>query len=204
MLDHAAGYHEIVDTLAANMTVTAGMRRLVEFCNAQFAAPSWLQIADLDYDVDRAHLERWLRKLLTNEPPPFAIVAYWFGIFNPVYAGKTVSDLYVAGSDRFDSTDSEWAVNPSYFPSGRYSHSRIHANIYRITRRLPDEAFMLGEYVLCLGYSALVVRQLTQVLPRRLLLGLRTGRDVVVGFDSGDAIRIGALTQGPLTPRASG
>jgi hypothetical protein len=197
MLDYAAGYETITDALATNATTASGMRRLVEFCNKQFSSPAWEQISGLDYDSDRTHLERWLRNLLTNEPPPSAIVAYWFGIFNPVYAGKTVSDVYLAGSERFDSTGSEWAVSPAYFPTGRYSRSRVHASIYRIVKRLPDEVFALGEYVLCLGYTALIVRELTQVLPRRLLLGLRTNRNVVVGFDSGDFIRIGELTQGP-------
>jgi hypothetical protein len=49
----------------------------------------------------------------------------------------------------------------------------------------------IGEYVLCLGYACLAVKNLCETVPLELLLGSRDTRAVAVGFDSGDEILIG-------------
>ncbi len=46
----------------------------------------------------------------------------------------------------------------------------------------------IGEYVLCLGYAALVVKTICGKLEKKLLLGDRASRAVVIGFDDGDYI----------------
>ncbi len=64
-----------------------------------------------------------------------------------------------------------------------------------------DEEDLLGndaEYPLCLGYAALAVRHLATEIHPLLFLGNAARRLLFVGFDSGDYICIGAVTEGGL------
>src|SRR5205085_8479440 len=98
----------------------------------------------------------------TDEPPEIEIDAYWFGIFNPSQDGLESCDLYIAGSDHFDPDDrtADWAVNPSYFPVGRYADSVVLAALHQILGSADDNAFTFGDYALCLGYACLVVAEI--------------------------------------------
>jgi hypothetical protein len=55
-----------------------------------------------------------------------------------------------------------------------------------------------AEHPLCLTYACLAVRWLATTLPSSLLLGDTPARVLQVGWDSGDFLRIGTLTQDGL------
>jgi hypothetical protein len=158
---------------------------------------SWKAFADLDYENDRSILERWLTSVLKKEPPAGEISAFWFGLFNPVdRKGKVSCCLYIAGSNTFNgNVDDDWPCDPAYFPEGRYSDSKVLSEVYAGLREMHDEAKLLGEYLLCLGYSALVVLDLLSAVDRSLVLGRRKSRAVAVGFDEGDSLFFGSLTR---------
>ncbi len=172
-------------------SISSGMTQLLDYCEAISPSPAWSSIRRLDFEDDSADLRLWLEKVLSSEPPSQEVNAFWFGLFNPVLDnGETSCGLYVSGSTSFDPEDetAEWAVptGDSYLPEGRYAHSRVLGDAYRLVNK--NGVADIGEYVLCLGYASLAVRTISRSLSPKLLLGRRKSRAIAVGFDSGDFI----------------
>jgi hypothetical protein len=184
----------------SGLTVPRGMEALITYCEENCPSPVWREIRTLDLDADVAHLGRWLRQVLLTEPPSSEIEAYWFGLFNPLEDGVESCDLYVAGSDHFNPDDlsPEWAVNPSYFPGGRYAESRVLVDLHQGLALADENAFDFGDYTLCLGYACLAVAEICAAVGPTILLGPRTSRAVAVGFDSGDLVLLGVLDSSGL------
>lgn len=196
-MDHnlSAWYGEVSKTLDAQASLRDGMQSLLAYCNTQYRWKGWAEVGELDFDSDVAELERWLCSVLKKEPPPSSVKAFWFGIFNPLYDGKTSCDTRIAGASEFDPDDEsfEWACDPDYFPQSRYAHSMILHETYQIVSSSPASA--MGEYVLCLAYTAFAVRELAKRIDKELWLGKSKLRGLAVGFDSGDGVILDALSR---------
>src|SRR5262249_41990318 len=147
------------------------------------SSPVWQEMRKLDFEGELPHLRAWLGDVLASEPPGAEIQAYWFGLFNYLEDGVESCDLYVAGSDHFDPDDlsPDWAVNPSYFPEGRYADSRALAALHQGLALADENAFEFGDYTLCLGYACLVVARVCGMLDPIILVGPRESRTVTVG-----------------------
>jgi hypothetical protein len=88
--------------------------------------------------------------------------------------------------------------------SGRITRSQVLHAIYQVAYYgLEDDGWVPGlgndaEHALCLAYAALAVRWLAATLPADLLLSGARRRIIRVGFDSGDFLTIGTLSQDGL------
>jgi hypothetical protein len=195
--DLGAWYGEVSKSLDAQASLADGMRALLAYCEKQYRWRGWGQIRDLDFDSDITKLEKWLNGVLKKEPPPSSVTAFWFGIFNPVYDGETSCDTYIAGASEFDPEDKsfEWACGPDYFPGDRYAHSRILNDIYQIVKGALSPASAMGEYILCLAYTAFAVKELTERVDKKLWLGKSKQRGLAVGFDSGDGVLLESVSR---------
>lgn len=191
--DLSAWHGEVSKLLGAGASLRDGMQVLLAYCNKKHRWKGWSKIGELDFDSDVEELEKWLKDVLKKEPPPSSVKAFWFGIFNPIYDGDTVSDTYIAGASEFDPDDEnfEWACGPDYFPDGRYAHSQILSEIYKAIDGSPASA--IGEYILCLAYTAFAVRELAKRVDKKLWLGKSKHRGLAVGFDSGDGVLLESL-----------
>lgn len=191
--DLSAWHDEVSKALGAATSLRDGMQALLAYCNKKQRWKGWGKLGELDFDSDVGELEKWLKGVLKNEPPPSSVKAFWFGIFNPIYDGETVCDTYIAGASEFDPDDEtfEWACGPDYFPDGRYAHSKILREIYKAVDGSPASA--IGEYVLCLAYTAFAVREVAKRVDKKLWLGESKHRGLAVGFDSGDGVLLPPL-----------
>jgi hypothetical protein len=172
------------------------MRELTEYCRRKYPAHEWDDLDRLDIDTDYNVLRESLSRTLSSEPPGPEIDGFWFGLFNPVLeSGEATCGLYICGSDRFDPADQEceWAVNPVYWPDGRYLESTVLSQIYSIAASGTDEVASAGEYVLCLGYACLSVARMCKPGELQALMRSRRTRAVAVGFDSGDSIIVATI-----------
>jgi hypothetical protein len=190
----AVWYGAVARALDARPSLRDGMQALLAYCKKQHRWKGWSQIGELDFDSDVDELEKWLNGVLKNEPPPSLVKAFWFGIFNPIYDGETSCDTYIGGASEFDPDDVnfEWACGPDYFPDGRYAHSKILHQIYHIVNGSPAPG--MGDYILCLGYTAFAVRELANRVDKILWLGKSKQRGLAVGFDSGDGVLLKGLS----------
>ena len=196
MFDIAQAHDKVARVLSSSVGVDDGMSLLIDYCAEQEPWRGWNVLRKLEFDSDQLNLKRWLDELLTQEPPPDYVKAFWFGLFNPVIHGKSTCGLYVAGTKTFDRKDEdfEWACNPAWFPDGRYAKSRILDAIYQRVNKATDPVSSY-QYVLCLGYAGLVLNQLATTLPLSKWLVKKSARALAIGFDSGAGILLGSFTK---------
>jgi len=195
-LDLATAFDFISRVALSEKKVKDGIVDLVDYCESQLPSNVWEQIRGLDFEGDVTRLAQWLEAVLTNEPPAENIQAFWFGLYNPITDDQDTScDLYLSGSVDFDPEDEtgDWTCweQDSYLPDQKYAHSQVLDSIYKLVAG-KDEA-EIGEYVLCLGYACLAIREVCDKIESRLLLGTRKWRGVAAGFDSGDFIVLGRI-----------
>lgn len=208
-LDLAAAHGWIVEELARRRPIGEVMSALIDKCEAARPHPDWQLLRSLEYD-DLSPLLLWVEEVFCDEPPVAPLHGLWFGLFNPCPDGRTpVADIYVCGSKQFDPDPDAngWAVGPDWWPDGRNATSEVLADLYRLAyrqsvRRSEQDAALGNdaEYPLVLGYGALAVREMLTRLDPVLFLGESDAIGVTVGFDSGDFVVIGELTEGGLRP----
>jgi hypothetical protein len=195
-MDLARMYNWIVSELARNQPVGNSMGRLIDECEAVHPHPTWALLRALPY-TDVAPLVRWVEHAFREEFPPMRpLKGLWFGLCNPIWNGEAVADVYLSGSERFDSENIGWATSPEWQPLFRYAHSDVMANIYRVGRRAEgaSDTQVLGayaEYPLCLGYGVFAIREVLIRVGPTLVLGESRSVGVGVGFNGGDWISLG-------------
>ncbi len=194
----------------SDCAVAEGMSAIVEECARAHPHPDWERFAQLDFTTDLGHLRRWLLDAFSSAPDP-ADDGLWFGLFNPIYDGEDAADMRVSAAPYDPESAGDWASEVSWTPSNECARSQVLKAIFDIayggeglSGDDEDEAEtsnLLGndaEYPLCLAYAALAVRHLATDLHPLLWLGNADRRLLFVGFDSGDYICIGALTEAGL------
>jgi len=194
--DLSKSYECVRNVLAENMSLRAGMIRLIDYCEMQVPSKAWESIRALDFEADAVTLRRWLENVLSIEIPAQSIAAFWFGLINPVLGnGQTTCGLYISGTTTFDPGDETGdcfcLTGESYLPERRNADSQVLQETYRAVAG-PDAAG-IGEYVLCLGYACMAIRNACEEVGPKLLIGNRESRAVAVGFDSGDFILLGSI-----------
>lgn len=205
MFDIVKSYNQVVSVLASDASVAGGMAQLIDFCADQESWRGWSALRRLDFAADERRLRRWLAGVLTKEPPQKSIKAYWFGLFNPIVKDKATCGMYMAGSKIYDAEDEEfdWACGRDYFPDGRYAESQILDEIYRKVEKAKGSVSGYGEYVLCLGFSGLIIKTLAGAIDVETWLGNAKSRAIAIGFDSGDGILLGSITKNGWQPNAT-
>ena len=198
--DYAALIHRIDGLVKGPTPVAAAMNELIAQCAQAMPHGDWPSFAGLAFADDVDRLQSWLETLLSREPPGTEIDGLWFGLFNPIYDGDhPTADLYAAGG-HYDPSDPEWMCDLAWFPNGRYAQSQVLGDIYRLAYQDPDHG--LGndaEFPLCLAYAGLAVRTLAERIGETLRGGA-TRRGLTVGFDSGDWLCVGTLTEAGFHP----
>ncbi len=188
----------IRDELARRCPVADAMIGLIDRCEAAHPHPDWARLGALPYANLRPLVE-WIERPFHEEPPAQPLRGLWFGLFNPCNDGEPLADIYVCGSERFDSNpgSNAWAVHPFWWPGSRYAGSVVLADIYRIAYR-DGGLGNYAEYPLCLGYGAFAVRELLTLVEPALILGESDSLGIAVGFDSGDFVLLGELSKSGL------
>jgi hypothetical protein len=208
-LDLGQTHDWIREELTLQRPIAESMTDLIDKCEAARPHPDWEWLRAIPY-ADLSLLAKWIQKPFREEPSPVPLRGLWFGLFNPCRNGRTpVADIYVCGSERFvpNPHDNSWAVGPDWWPELRYADSSVLADIYRIAHRQgarpAEQKVCLGndaEYPLCLGFGAFAVRELLARVETSLILGKSHSLGIAVGFDSGDFVLLGELSNDGLAP----
>ena len=192
----------LLKTIEEEHSASGGMNRLLNHCASHCPDDVWQRLRELYIRPDLDRIASWLETVLSTEQPPATIVAFYFGLFDEWDGVKSRCRLYVAGSERFDASDqsSEWAVDPAYFPEGRYSPSAVLPSLSAEAQTCSGETRDLIEYLLCLGYASLAIKESCRILRRNPELDRILRLPRAVGFDSGDVFLLPG-DQVPLAPR---
>lgn len=191
----------IHELLPDTKTVGESMRALVDAHAKVYPDGDWSPYYDIPYDGEITRLQRdWFQSVIENDPPATVPVAgLWFGLFEPVKVNgrdrETVADFYVSGARQFKLDGSiDWAVNPKYFPEGRYANSEVLAAIYRAAYGKFGGLGVDAEQFLCLGYVAFALKFILADIDLGLILGSADSVGVAAGWDSGDPYYLGFIT----------
>jgi hypothetical protein len=184
------------------------MRRLIAAHAREYPDGDWRPFNDIPYDREVSSLQRdWLPCIFDQDPPATVPIAgLWFGLFNPVRdkngQSEEVTDMYVAGALTFDlDAESLWAFRPAYFPEGRYAHSEVLADIHRASYGSPEGLGVTAEQYLCLGYISFALKFLLADVDLSHVVRSHDSVGVAVGWDSGDPMYVGFVTQDGFTIR---
>ena len=178
-----------------------GMREILAQCARDFPHDDWSRLAQLDYDGDVASLAGWIGGVFDREPAPFPIQGLWFGLFNPAEGEKTWADIYVGGMAEYEPGDKEmsWLYQSDrHFPKNAEAHSVGLRQIHEIA--YGGGLGNTAEYPLCLAFGAFAVRALLRGQTTKLVGSTAPVIGVVVGFDSGDMVKVGELTPTNFVP----
>lgn len=147
------------------------------------------QLRRIDIESDVASVGQQLAEIFRQDPPPDDIDAFWFGLFDGFDEdGSERIGYYVAGVRGFDPDDEDSVCFPAWSPDEGYLASSALAAIKEAEldasrRDADDERDWIG-YAGQLGAALLVSRFAAAELAGE--------RQLVVGFDSGDRVVVGA------------
>lgn len=200
-LDVTEAWKVVRQLIKKTVSVEMAMQELIEHCEMRAPAPIWTEVASLDFRGDCKKLKKWLTTVLSCEPPPAAIKAFWFGLFLPVDdRGNVRLGLYVSGSRSFTRSDEtfDWASSPAYFPQGRYADSQVLKEVYNLSQQEISLCSPLQE-IIGFGFAALSVAQICREEPLLILGGVKK-RHIAAGFDAGDGFLVGTVTAEGFQP----
>jgi hypothetical protein len=183
--------------------IKGAMQTLIAACAEERPHADWSRLEALDYAAGAASIHDWISRALADEMPPPQTDGLWFGLFTPVYDGEAQADLYLHAST-FDADDDDWPCTPQRLPNLRYAHSVLLRDVYRIGYEDKTNGLAVdAEYPGVLGFAALAVATWARAAAAADASIVRTAREVFVGFDGGDQIRIGRLHSSGLTRTGS-
>ncbi|MDP4147336.1 MAG: hypothetical protein Q8936_23170 [Bacillota bacterium] len=184
-----AAYKYISDVVNSDANVTEGMKKIISYCSSYCASSIWGKIMNLDFEGDKYNLMEWMQYNLTNDPLSNEVDALWFGLFNGVLEDDEVCVLYLSGINCVNNGKENmgWDFEHQYLPEHRYADSKVLNDISIMLKNEGGVVSRVGEYIIYLGYTCLVIANILKELDKVALLRQRS---VLVGFDSGDYIQL--------------
>ena len=197
-LKHSAIFAKIQELVASDNSVSACMGEIISICSRDVPHADWSRLSALDYDRDVASLASWIGGVFQRQPAPFPIQGLWFGLCNPTEDGKVWADVYVGSVAQYAADDEElsWIwKGERHYPDDAYAHSASLRSIYEISYAADGGLGNDAEWPLCLAFGAFAARSLLRGQSTRLVASTAPRIGVAVGFDSGDMLKIGELTE---------
>lgn len=184
------------DVLKKDLSIQDSMKDLISFCAE--ASPedkkSWDFLLKRNYEEEIYQCKRWFEELLDKYPiNDENIDVFWFGMFN-IEDNDEVCGLYIAGLEYEDSDTININGSPSYLPRKYMSSDLLHC-LYTFTTQSGKWAFEVGEFLLCIGYSALLIKTVCQDINISPLLKEKAHCPVLVGVDTQEYTYLGKLSK---------
>lgn len=198
-LNFSGIFAKIQELVASNRSANACMGEIIGICSRDVPHSDWSRLSVLDYDGDITLLASWIPGVFEREPAPFPIQGLWFGLTNPTENSKVWADMYVGSVGQYEPADTEfgwiWKKGKRHYPENSYAHSSSLRSIYEIAYADPGGLGNDAEWPLGLAFAAFAVRSLLRGQTVGLVASTAPRIGVVAGFDSGDMLKIGELTE---------
>lgn len=182
----------------ATVDIQTLMSHIITRCADHFFHPDWNRLRGLNYGSGVTELARWLPSVLSAEVPQIHLEGLWFGLYNPIDADQVArTDIYVAGSCHYDERDQtcEWALSLPYKPSCGRAHSSVLRAIYEIAYADDGGLQNDAEWSLGLAFAVIAIPRAAHAVDIRRIPNRANVIGVATGFDSGDAIPLGVITE---------
>lgn len=186
-------FAKIIASVSGGGAICERMQAIIDECSGQCPHPDWDRMRNIDFAADEMAIPSWL-EIAFASPSSKGRKGLWFGLFNPIVAGKPTADIYAAAAPEFDGATINWAEKIDRPHAGSYLRSKVLGAIYSLAYEAKQSLGNDAEYPLALTYGAVVAYETLSkgVLPAVL-------HDVcgaAVGFDSGDLLFLGDFRDG--------
>jgi hypothetical protein len=182
-----------IDSLSLKrLGMEEGLMSIHKFLQTHYPGFDSTFVLDLDLVQFQLGFVGWVKLRLTQSPLDANIQSLYFGLFqsnDPAIAEgeESVTILYISGSDQTPDNDPEdWAVDPAYFPDGRYVVVPEYIGIYT----------ELAKYENTMEVEQIIINGMTNLILQNSLneIGTLTGRAGIYvgsGFDGGTCFVVG-------------
>lgn len=178
---------ELVNLCSDAETPQAGWYSLVSYLSEQ-SNYEFAELRSVPIEADVQAVRAQLEKLIADEPPPRAVNAIYFGLFDCLDdSGHECIQYYVCGSDRYRVDEPDSLCRPAWWPEGRYLAS-LALDAIKKTEQWALEKNFSYEFCSFLGYAAELGAAM--LISRFASDGLFVGLPRLVGHDSGDVAEI--------------
>jgi len=186
---HNKSWDSLTTILASKLTARDGWNKFIIVHEETVLKSYWTDLKQIDIETEQNDIVNWLNKLVTDDPIPENIVAFWIGILK--FAGendKEIPTIYFAGADNYDKDDIDWASDLSYLPENRYVQPGVLQQIDNIART-DKENYEFFDWILPIAYCAFVFDEIVRTkIDINLFLKQKDKLFITVGHDSGDYI----------------
>ncbi len=183
---HDKSWDSLTSIFAAKLTAKDAWNSFIDNHESTNPKPYWTALRNLDIDKEQADILEWLQNLVTISPLPSSVVALWIGIIKFEDNEKEIPTIYLAGADKYEKDDLDWALDPIYVPENSYAQPTLLQQIEDIARTDKDNYEFL-DWILPLAYCSLTFDEIIRTkLNRKLFLTSNEKLFVAIGHDSGD------------------
>ncbi|MBN1516727.1 hypothetical protein JXA32_09185 [Candidatus Sumerlaeota bacterium] len=205
--DMHEAYAQVSHLIRESPDMASGMKAVLAYCEQIQPDCICRYAREFDYLAEAQLIVQWVEDVLREQPPPDWINGFWFGLTNSFQQEQVSCAMYLAGSSMFDPEDNtaQWVTESEYVPVSdvgiRLAPSAVFQRFYELAYSRKDgdddapDCAVLLDYVLCLSFAGLAVREVCRSADRRLMLGGRAWRGIATGFDDGDFLLLGRLTE---------
>jgi hypothetical protein len=187
---HDQSWDSFTTILASKMTAKNAWNKFIDDHEKAVSKSYWAQLRQIDIEAEQTDILNWLQQIVTDNPIPKTIVAFWIGIVKFAGGDKEISTIYFAGADTYDKDDIDWACDPTYLPENRYAQPSLLQEIDDIARSDEDNYEFL-DWILPVAYCAFTFDEIIRTkLDKNLFLKTKDKYFVAVGHDSGDYIDV--------------
>jgi hypothetical protein len=182
-------YDKIIAAVDSEGSIADRMQVVINECAEQRPHSDWSRLANIDFNADDQKIELWLGGAILDPTATHRREGLWFGLFNPIFAGKPTADIYVSAAPDYDQVSIEWACDIEKRHAGSCLESKILKEIYSIAYESSGGLNNDAEYPLVLAYGGIVAH--TALLTMAATYLSAEFRGAAVGFDSGDFLFLG-------------
>lgn len=204
-LDFAEFYRRLERVIQQSTDFGSSVSAMMKWGDSQIPHPSWSELGSFDAEDEIRHARQWMPRALNRAPCPFPVRGAFFGLSEFQDAtGADYADLYFGLMGDYHPADiqARWLHRgPRYYPENCYLRSSALKRGGMICQS-GDPDFVLGapgHIVFSLSFAALLLRHVLDGAVFALLHGTRE-IGLACGFDSGDLLRLGELTETGFVP----
>ncbi|HEX5242256.1 MAG TPA: hypothetical protein VFW23_03260 [Tepidisphaeraceae bacterium] len=179
------------EVINADKPLAQSMATLLSFCKAEAPdeAALWKDLRSRDFDADAQKIARMFKASLKSKPVPGKYNGMYFGLDGlNMRDGKGIEfGCSKAFDESNDDGGSKWAYESEFYPF------QIPSALLSALYNDVVEMGSLADYLVCIAYTGLAVRDTFRDLPVNLTLGRAKSRAICFGPHDGDLFRLGTL-----------
>ena len=196
--NHDSSWDNFETILNLKLPVKDSWNKIIDFHEQLVPGESWKLLRELDVEREQEQIVLWLEELVSDSKLPDGIISLWIGIVQLMGDDeKEVYAIRLAGSEKYEENDNEWAETCTYFPENGYAALPLLNAMSRIVKEHhTKENFCFLDWILPMAYCALTIDEIMRIkIDKALFLKAQTKINVSTGWDNGDFKDVSAITK---------